>query len=74
MAGVDIVANSGDPGADMSIRIRGTSSINGSSEPLIVVDGIPFQTETANFDFANANEQQYAQLLNVAPADIESIT
>ncbi|WP_200975647.1 SusC/RagA family TonB-linked outer membrane protein [Echinicola sp. 20G] len=74
MAGVDIVSNSGDPGAGMSIRIRGTTSINGSSEPLIVVDGIPFQTETSNFDFANANEQQYAQLLNVAPSDIESIT
>ncbi|UCS92133.1 SusC/RagA family TonB-linked outer membrane protein [Echinicola marina] len=74
MAGVDIVSNSGDPGAGMSIRIRGTSSINGSSEPLIVVDGIPFQTETSNFDFANANEQEYAQLLNVAPSDIESIT
>ncbi|GGF23229.1 SusC/RagA family TonB-linked outer membrane protein [Echinicola rosea] len=74
MAGVDIVSNSGDPGAGMSIRIRGTTSINGSSEPLIVVDGIPFQTNTSSFDFANANEQEYAQLLNVAPADIESIT
>ncbi|MDN3669517.1 SusC/RagA family TonB-linked outer membrane protein [Echinicola jeungdonensis] len=74
MAGVDIVSNSGDPGAGMSIRIRGTSSINGRSEPLIVVDGIPFQTETSNFDFANANQQEYAQLLNVAPSDIESIT
>lgn len=74
MAGVDIVSNSGDPGSGMSIRIRGTSSINGSSEPLIVVDGIPFQTNTSAFDFANANENEYAQLLNVAPADIESIT
>ena len=74
MAGVDIISNSGDPGAGMSIRVRGTTSINSTSEPLIVVDGIPFQTETSSFDFANANEQEYAQLLNVAPADIESIT
>jgi len=75
MSGVDIVANSGEPGAGMSIRIRGTTSINGSSDPLIVVDGIPFDTNVgADFDFANADEQNYAQLLNIAPADIQEIT
>jgi len=74
MAGVDIVATSGEPGAGMSIRIRGTTSINSSSDPLIVVDGIPFETTIdENFDFATANEEQYATLLNVAPADIEEI-
>ncbi|HEY5593472.1 MAG TPA: TonB-dependent receptor plug domain-containing protein, partial [Paludibacter sp.] len=65
MAGVDIVANSGEPGAGMSIRIRGTTSINNGSDPLIVVDGIPFDTSIgADFDFATADEQNYAQLLN----------
>lgn len=74
MAGVDIVATSGEPGAGMSIRIRGTTSINSSSDPLIVVDGIPFETTIdENFDFATADEEQYATLLNVAPADIEEI-
>lgn len=75
MAGVDIVANSGDPGAGMSIRIRGTSSINSSSEPMIVLDGMPYDTDVASgFDFSNADEQGYAQLLNIAPADIQTIT
>src|SRR6476659_1868103 len=37
MSGVDIGTTSGDPGAPMSIRIRGTSSINGSANPLIVL-------------------------------------
>lgn len=75
MAGVDIVANSGDPGAGMSIRIRGTSSINSNSDPLIVVDGMPYQTQiSADFDFATADEQGYAQLLNIAPSDIKEIT
>jgi TonB-linked SusC/RagA family outer membrane protein len=74
MAGVDIVATSGEPGAGMSIRIRGTTSINSSSDPLIVVDGIPFETVIDDdFDFATADEEQYASLLNVAPADIEEI-
>ncbi|MDD4970042.1 MAG: SusC/RagA family TonB-linked outer membrane protein [Paludibacter sp.] len=75
MAGVDIVANGGEPGAGMSIRIRGTTSINNGSDPLIVVDGIPFDTSIgSDFDFATANEENYAQLLNVSPADIQEIT
>ena len=75
MAGVDIVSNSGEPGAGMSIRIRGTTSINNGSDPLIVVDGIPFDTSIgADFDFATADEQSYAQLLNISPADIQEIT
>jgi TonB-linked SusC/RagA family outer membrane protein len=75
IAGADIVANSGTPGAGMSIRIRGTSSINGNSEPLIVVDGFPYETTiSSDFDFANADEQQYSQMLNIAPSDIKDIT
>lgn len=75
LAGVDIVASSGDPGAGMSIRIRGTSSINSSSEPLIVVDNIPYDTEiSADFDFATADEEGYAAMLNISPGDIQEIT
>ena len=74
LAGVDIVASSGDPGAGMSIRIRGTSSINSSSEPLIVVDNIPYDTEiSADFDFATADEEGYAAMLNISPEDIQEI-
>jgi len=75
MAGVDIVASSGEPGAGMSIRIRGTTSINNGSDPLIVVDGIPYDTQIgSDFDFATADEENYAQLLNISPADIQEIT
>ena len=75
MPGVDIVASSGDPGASMQIRIRGTSTISGSQDPLIVVDGMPFETPVpSDFNFATADDQGYAALLNVAPTDIETIT
>ena len=75
LPGVDIVANSGDPGAGMSIRIRGTSTINGVTNPLIVVDGIPFETTIpSDFNFATADDQQYANLLSIAPSDIKDIT
>ena len=40
MAGVDVMNTSGEPGANTSIRIRGTRSINASNEPLIIVDGV----------------------------------
>ncbi|MCF2491598.1 carboxypeptidase-like regulatory domain-containing protein, partial [Dyadobacter sp. CY347] len=40
-AGVQVTENSAEPGGEISIKIRGIASITGSSEPLIVVDGIP---------------------------------
>ncbi|MXV17342.1 SusC/RagA family TonB-linked outer membrane protein [Hufsiella ginkgonis] len=75
LPGVDVGTSSGDPGAGMSIRIRGTSSINGSAEPLIVLDGMPYETQIPpDFNFGTADEQGYAQLLNIAPSDIKDIT
>ena len=74
IAGLDIVANSGNLGAGTSMRLRGVSTINGSSEPLIVVDGNVLSADTENFDFNSANEENFAQLLNVNPDDIQSIS
>jgi TonB-linked SusC/RagA family outer membrane protein len=75
LAGVDIAASSGDPGAGMSIRIRGTSSINAGTNPLIVVDGMPYETSIpSDFNFGTADEQGYAALLNIAPSDIREIS
>jgi TonB-linked SusC/RagA family outer membrane protein len=73
IAGVDIVANAGDPGSGMSIRIRGITSISGDNEPLIVVDGVPLETDIGEFDFSTASEEDFSQLLNIAPNDIEEI-
>ena len=73
IAGLDIVANSGNLGAGTSMRLRGVTSINGNAEPLIVVDGNIFDNPDENFDFQNANEETYASLLSVNPADIEEI-
>lgn len=75
LTGVDIIATSGDPGAGMQIRIRGTSSITGSSNPLIVVDGLPYETSIpSDFNFGTSDEVGYAQLLNIAPSDIKDIS
>ena len=74
IAGLDIVANSGNLGSGTSMRLRGVSSINGSSEPLIVVDGNVWETNANDFDYSSANEEKFAELLNVNPEDIESIS
>ncbi|MDP4262677.1 MAG: SusC/RagA family TonB-linked outer membrane protein [Bacteroidota bacterium] len=75
LPGVDITAASGDPGAGMQIRIRGTSTITGSANPLIVVDGLPYETSIPpDFNFGTADEVGYAQLLNIAPSDIKDIS
>ena len=75
IAGLDIVSNSGNLGSGTSMRLRGVSSINGNKEPLIVVDGNIFEIDnSSNFDPATANEEKFAELLNVNPDDIASIS
>src|SRR5439155_10615357 len=48
LAGVDVTSTSGVPGASSSITIRGVSSISGSNQPLIIVDGLPMDNRTLN--------------------------
>jgi TonB-linked SusC/RagA family outer membrane protein len=74
VSGVDITSVSGNPGAGMSIRIRGTSSLNGSSEPLIVVDGVPYETKVdASINFATATQEEFGAMLDISPSDIQTI-
>ena len=76
IAGLDIVANSGNLGSGTTMRLRGVSSLTGSGQPLIVVDGNVWEsgTDTQNFDFQSANDEKFAELLKVNPEDIESIS
>ncbi len=78
--GVQVTQNSGAPGGAVSIRIRGTSSITGSNEPLYVIDGIQIQGDaggTAGFDWAGGAGGQQSRaaspLAALSPNDIESI-
>lgn len=76
IAGLDIIANSGNLGAGTSMRMRGVSTINGSAEPLIVVDGnifdLPDDVSEVNFEDLD-NEEQFSTLLSVNPEDIKEI-
>ncbi len=48
VAGVQVVSSSGVPGASSSITIRGVSSISGSNQPLMIIDGLPMDNKTLN--------------------------
>lgn len=67
VAGVSFVQNSGMPGAGAAIRIRGGNSINGSNEPLYVIDGVPVFADQGG-DATSLNP-----LNSISPSDIESI-
>jgi TonB-linked SusC/RagA family outer membrane protein len=74
IAGLDVVGG-GTPGQGGQMRVRGTSTILGNAEPLVVVNDIPFEsTELSNFNFDSATDEQYADLLNVNVDDILEIT
>ncbi len=79
-AGVQVTQNSGQPGGAVSIRIRGTTSLTQSSEPLYVIDGIQVPGSAqgiSGFDWqGGAGGQQQAAsnpLASINPSDIESI-
>lgn len=78
LAGVQVMSNSGTPGAATTIRVRGTTSINSGNEPLYVIDGVPMSgagTSIAGFAWAGgANGQNKVNpLAAIAPSDIVSI-
>lgn len=50
VAGVQVVNSSGQPGTNASIRIRGIGSVNSSTAPLYVVDGVPFDGDISGID------------------------
>lgn len=72
IAGLDIVAGSGNLGAGTQMRLRGVTSINGNKNPLIVVEDQIY--DAPDFDPENATEEDYASLLSVNVEDIASIT
>lgn len=78
-SGVRISRSNGDPGAGSTIRIRGANTIDGSSQPLIIVDGVPLDNTTS---YAGGNNltggttggvSQGSRLNDINPSDIESL-
>ena len=74
VAGLNVTAASGQPGAESSIRIRGGNSVNASNEPLFVVDGFIYYKDAASSGTGiGAIESHLNPLSTINPNDIESI-
>jgi TonB-linked SusC/RagA family outer membrane protein len=79
--GAQISQNSGDPAGGMSVRLRGTSSVLSSSEPLYIVDGVIVNNATnrvtntsGNYDGANfVGTIGQNRMVDINPADIDHI-
>lgn len=76
-AGVQITQTSGEPGAGVELRIRGTNSVRSNNNPLFVVDGVPLAGDDTSANgqdtgFGSAGSRNPLNFLN--PADIESIS
>ena len=73
IAGMQVTSNSGQAGSATNIRIRGVGSMNASSEPLYVIDGVPSisgeQGQMSDYIYTSSNA-----LSSINNADIESIT
>ncbi len=66
VAGVDVITAGGTPGAGAQIRIRGGSSLNASNDPLLIIDGLSIDNNTAT-GMSNV-------MAMINPNDIESFT
>lgn len=79
--GAQISQNSGDPAGGMSVRLRGVSSVNSSSEPLYIIDGVIVNNSTtrvtntsANYDGGNfVGSIGQNRMVDISPSDIDHI-
>ncbi|MGY6559154.1 MAG: SusC/RagA family TonB-linked outer membrane protein [Nitritalea sp.] len=71
IAGALVQQNSGDPAGGISVRLRGTSTITGSSDPLYIIDGVLVNNNSNELvDIGGASQNR---LVDINPADIERI-
>ncbi len=81
VAGVQVNATSGTPGASSKILIRGTSSFTGENQPLIVIDGVPIDNSTITsvagdypYNATLSGVQSSNRAIDINPEDIESVS
>lgn len=71
--GVTVTKNSGTPGGGIDVRVRGSTSINASNQPLYVIDGIPLIDDNVDFTQIGVGNAQLSVLSDLNPDEVESI-
>ena len=76
VSGVQIIRSSNGPGGSSKIQLRGSNSVTGLNQPLIVVDGVPMDnfTGASNNDYWNPSTDMGNGLSDINPEDIESMS
>ncbi len=74
IAGVNIQGGGGAPGQSTKINIRGYSSMTGNTQPLFVVDGVPFDNSVQSSDDYSQNTVFSNRAFDIDPNNIESVT
>lgn len=76
VSGVQIIRSSNGPGASSKIQLRGSNSVTGLNQPLIVVDGVPMDNFTGgdNNDYWNPSADMGNGLSDINPEDIASMS
>lgn len=75
VAGVQITGTGGATGSGTQFLIRSKNSINGSNQPLFIVDGVPFDSGTnSQASFVDGNTQTSSRFLDLDPNNIETIS
>ena len=72
--GLTVNSSSGQPGAGLSIRIRGTGSMNATNEPLYVIDGVPVISGDIAVSGVSNDSKAFNIMSSINPSDIENIT
>ena len=72
--GLTVNASSGQPGAGLSIRIRGTGSMNASNEPLYVIDGVPVVSGDIAVSGVRNDSKAFNVMASINPSDIQNVT
>ncbi|MEL7588142.1 MAG: TonB-dependent receptor [Prolixibacteraceae bacterium] len=80
VSGVQITSNTGAPGSGMTFAIRGSTSISGSNQPLIVIDGYPIDSDNGGVKMSSGSQSGYLgqlpednALASLNPGDIETV-
>ena len=71
LAGIQVTQNSGDPAAGISVRLRSASTVNGSSDPLYIIDGVIVNNNSTNV--LNVASVVQNRLSDISPQDIDRI-
>ncbi|MFD0749228.1 SusC/RagA family TonB-linked outer membrane protein [Mucilaginibacter calamicampi] len=76
MAGVFVQTTNGLPGGNVNIQVRGRGSLTAGTQPLFIIDGVPFESNPANYSVLSSSPVSgiISPLNSINPADIEEMT